>query len=177
MPEKNNPAASGKVDGFLSAEAAARELASKLKALEEARSGYAAAKTELQKGFGDAQAQLASAAGRLETLATAVSEANKSVAEGLQVIKTVGGPEILEELRAVRAEALVSLPALTESVQSLKRAVEETGRAAVAARSASDAQLGQIAKTSSLALYLSLATLVGVACTAVLLLVRSSKAP
>jgi hypothetical protein len=122
MADIETQATDDRTNGFLDVEEVARGLAARLSRLDEEANRYAAAAANL-----DAAAQAT------RDLTTAIREVGEGAAEALDVVASVGGPEIIDRLAALDARTA------EDSALLLKRvwlAVSVAGAAAVLAAAA-----------------------------------------
>ena len=84
------PARDKPTESFLSAEEAAKKLVAALESLKKETEGYAAAERSLKES-GE----------RITQLAARLEELSQRSVEALDVVRSVGGPQIVEELRSI----------------------------------------------------------------------------
>jgi len=167
-PTSDSKTGSNSADGFLSAEAAARELVEKLKELDEARSAYASAKKDLQESFGAAQDKLTAVADQIVALSAEVSETGRAVARSIEVVRSISGPAIMAEVLAGKEETAKRLAPL----QSMGKELQALTAGQEGMKGSINTSLAGISRTAGYALYASMGALLAVLCTLVVVLVR-----
>ncbi len=118
MPETDVNTEDGKTQRYLDAEDAARRLATSLTQLDEETARYDAAATNLTE-----------AADATKALTSAVAEVGSAALESVQVVASVGGPEIVAQVEAHGA-TLSSIESRLESVGNRAEKIERDVRQA-----------------------------------------------
>jgi hypothetical protein len=106
MPDEETFSRDRRTEEFLDVEQAAREIAMRLKRLDEEANRYSAAASNLDNS-----------AAAAKELVSAVREIGVSAEKALEAIASVGGPEIIAKLERIEKERLVEV---SDRIDSLK---------------------------------------------------------
>jgi hypothetical protein len=109
MPAEETSARDRRTEEFLDVEQTARDLAVKLKRLEEETNRYSAAATNLD-----------SSAAATKELVAAVREIGENSASALKVVASVGGPEIVSKLEELDGKLSRHTDAVSRRLQEIE---------------------------------------------------------